>query len=859
MIEKININVTPVAEGELPTGVTVKVDGVVYQLGDPVVATAAEPATTSIEGTIEKISVNGVVYDIADVEAVQAEAQRAQEAEKELQEKIDNIKPVIYEGSTINNAPDEEDITSENELLKLKDRSYGDGMGYAILRKNSFAEQVTKANTIYEIRYNFDLNGEAVSIPVGSTLLFNGGCISNGEIIGENTIVVMRGGCISAMMSGTYSNDGFLLTWFGANTTSDCTEILERALRISSNTGIPIVVPKGTYTHKGVIMPQNSCIKGISINSSILACTTNNNNLTIIHPDCEVSNITIRGDVGHYSYDRVYQEHQGNGICIANGSRFGESDSSCYGTKIYNINITKCGNSGLAIIDTQKWVYTFTNVTITYCGHYGFFDASSDNNYIGFNISHCANAGLVVTGSRNRYSTFKVFVCGYDYRNRIDDSPTRPTGVFWQNVRIMGSYNTLIGIDSQESGAELLYVGRNALNNYIQCTLDRPGFGIVSNGVSLGEGKFKPYDIQGVRNIITANLLYRYGVDGLCTPLNRLVLSAINSTKYSTPRILGLDFSNNYLSPITPRFSDINDSQKITDENIGEYVSFDKNKAVIVKTLRCNLGAKIDKHSAVSFAARVHIPSSIDNRIDNTFIAYFGVTVRCSIILYTNGEFQLEMLIPSLNYSSYSEKLKYTLGSYIDIYIISSCDGVFFVAESADSKAVGIQHSMDWSSLRYIAISSSNTCSHIHFAKGISNMCDVTTEWGAYYPFTNNWNGCVYSVSAGSTRPSNVIKGFTVFDEKLGCPIWWDGARWVNGVGQEAITLKKKGLLSQRPDAFDVDIPVGYMYMWEKTELDDVTGGQTPTGEAIPVWWNGNDWQDASGNFVASGTIRDDE
>ena len=86
MIEKININgveyhVTPVAEGELPTGVTVKVDGVIYQLGDPVVTTAAEPAAANTEGTIEKISVNGVVYDIADVEAVAAERKRAMEAE----------------------------------------------------------------------------------------------------------------------------------------------------------------------------------------------------------------------------------------------------------------------------------------------------------------------------------------------------------------------------------------------------------------------------------------------------------------------------------------------------------------------------------------------------------------------------------------------------------------------------------------------------------------------------------------------------------------------------------------------------------------------------------------------------------
>lgn len=96
MIEKININgveyhVTPVAEGATPTGVTVKVDGVVYQLGDPVVATAAEPAAANTEGTIEKISVNGIVYDIADVEAVAAERERAEAVEISLSNSISAV------------------------------------------------------------------------------------------------------------------------------------------------------------------------------------------------------------------------------------------------------------------------------------------------------------------------------------------------------------------------------------------------------------------------------------------------------------------------------------------------------------------------------------------------------------------------------------------------------------------------------------------------------------------------------------------------------------------------------------------------------------------------------------------------
>ena len=78
---------------------------------------------------------------------------------------------------------DEEDITSVNGQLKLKDRDNTNGMGYIILRKNkSLAEQVTKKNTIYEIRYDFDLNGQEITIPEGCTLDFQGGSLSNGTI-----------------------------------------------------------------------------------------------------------------------------------------------------------------------------------------------------------------------------------------------------------------------------------------------------------------------------------------------------------------------------------------------------------------------------------------------------------------------------------------------------------------------------------------------------------------------------------------------------------------------------------------------------------------------------------------------------
>lgn len=99
---------------------------------------------------------------------------------------LEQIKPIIINGN-VTNAPDEIDITSnEQNLLQFKNRSTVDGMGYVILRKNkTFAEQVTQANTIYEIRYDFDLNGTEVNIKDNCVLKFNGGSISNGTINGD--------------------------------------------------------------------------------------------------------------------------------------------------------------------------------------------------------------------------------------------------------------------------------------------------------------------------------------------------------------------------------------------------------------------------------------------------------------------------------------------------------------------------------------------------------------------------------------------------------------------------------------------------------------------------------------------------
>ena len=154
-----------------------------------------------------------------------------------------NIKSIVINGDIIN-TPDEEDITSVDGRLKLKDREAINGMGYVILRKNkTFAEQVTKANTIYEIRYDFDLNGEKITIPEGCVLDFQGGSLSNGNIIANRISIINKVKFINIEGNISESQNNAHSSWFGEYKTSS----INKACKLFSKTRV--VIDSGDYEY----------------------------------------------------------------------------------------------------------------------------------------------------------------------------------------------------------------------------------------------------------------------------------------------------------------------------------------------------------------------------------------------------------------------------------------------------------------------------------------------------------------------------------------------------------------------------------------------------------------------------------
>lgn len=104
---------------------------------------------------------------------------------------------IIGEHHDIVNLPDDEDLEQHCFVLRFKDRKYrplvASGKGAKILRRNWInninvltQEMVNEENTIYEVRYDFDLQGATINLHTNSSLKFVGGTINNGTVTVSN-------------------------------------------------------------------------------------------------------------------------------------------------------------------------------------------------------------------------------------------------------------------------------------------------------------------------------------------------------------------------------------------------------------------------------------------------------------------------------------------------------------------------------------------------------------------------------------------------------------------------------------------------------------------------------------------------
>lgn len=175
----------------------------------------------------EKELVENIQQDVAGLQTLVGEQEEINQQQSgdvsELQGKVQSLE---REGL---NTADEEDITLVNQKYRFADKAYSEldfsGMARTYLRKHIvditkvdgnvtvvtkknllIQEMIEDTNTIYVLQYDYDLNGTTITIPENCIIKFEGGSISNGTIVGNNTILTYYQNTIfnNITLSGTF-------------------------------------------------------------------------------------------------------------------------------------------------------------------------------------------------------------------------------------------------------------------------------------------------------------------------------------------------------------------------------------------------------------------------------------------------------------------------------------------------------------------------------------------------------------------------------------------------------------------------------------------------------------------------------
>lgn len=387
--------------------------------------------------------------------------------------------------------PDEEDLTKSepdakgNSYLSLKDRKYEpdkySGLGRKILRKRvveiedpiygtqeknlllqaDFAED----NTIYEIRYDFDLNGEEITIPENCVLDFQGGSLSNGSVVGDGTYInanIYKIFNLNLSLKGNFSVPYIYSEWYGAigdganddsfainkalSTPIITLRLLDKVYNVLNTTDVAYNVDSSTKK-ANIIVPNNKIIIGTSTsdytNNSTISVSENadsdfglfisgrqvklegirvisNKNSNDIY-SCNSLIVTQRG-VSHLTFNQVHARFCNNNAMDIDcyGLIFNLCSAGDCGGVAYYLHGTSGNNTSATLIScaagcAKSHGYLFhkmTYCTLISCSAdtCGFDSKSLDTNNIqhAYHIMECRFISMIGCGCEGCYKSIKT-------------------------------------------------------------------------------------------------------------------------------------------------------------------------------------------------------------------------------------------------------------------------------------------------------------------------------------------------------------------------------------------------------------------------------------------------------------------
>lgn len=636
---------------------------------------------------------------------------------------------------------DEEDITSESGALKFKDREYDadnfSGKGYKILRKNIVEgknvltqDMVNEANTVYEIRYDFDLNGATINIPEGCTLKFEGGSFNNGNI-NYNNAKIING--LLTIFGDKLNINSYTKYYINVldfyNNETDWGIVINKAIHYASKIGISeVFIPHGIYEVNTTIIVENGIILTGEFswkeNTNTVLKLANNANKTLIKIQANSSNAYGHGLKnivldGNWDNQQTY-----NDVLVINGF---------VGTSIENVFINKCKGSALVIGD-QADLY-IKNVWILYVETENYNDGA-----VKF-ITSNYNGTLYITN---------LYVEWVYYSNRI---------LYGTAIKI----NQIGSIQINHVHLEYCNIGFDISSSQLVYINDVT----ISHVKSIDTNVGSIFYLGQIRTITIANV-NSYNIDDDCYLIKT---DSIINNQYSdikSQRYLGLwigtgyneneDLNGNFISKLNIAKPTIKrKSKNIEDYN---YTELKYKQELKDETLIYEGSVKFNRNSfIINFT-----PYNSDN---------FNI-IECSTNINNN---------PNNNFIKFGKQIILLNENNVGInegQIAYTDDNIIYR---------GIDNARYIKGKKYKSLYGSERPSN----KDIGDeFFDTTLNKPIWWNGTKwvDYNGNDADAKTSGTtaqRPSDVITGFQYFDTDINSPVYWNGTEWIKPAADTGI------------------------------------------------------------------------
>lgn len=768
----------------------------------------------------------------------------------------DNLKQLFREKVNVTNFPDDEDIASVDNMLKFKDREADaanfQSKGYVILRKNLrlvngvvknilTQNMINQPNTIYEIRYDFDLDGATLEIYNGCILEFKGGKLKNGTLKGKNTQLNAAPSLIfnNVTFNGRWRIYNYFPEWFISDF-SDCTDGIQQAIDFASiNNGGKIVFLSRQYNVKSIHTGIKTNLIGSGIGATIIKQIEGTNKSLIDLPASSagilIANMTLKGN----------NEAGCHGISKVEKSSGGENHEYIYSeVTSYDKQIAFRWSTfrNLAIYNFDRGIYITNN----------FFDFYIEKCSIGYNnigvVFDCTDSsicntyifknresGLYLSGSNNRVINIKSIFNGR--REGVDNGDA----AFY----VTGDRNTLVCCESQDNFCSGFIV-KGYQNIFSACISNTDGYKYIDDN----SYEHKPdYDANkcgfvcnyGRTNNIFSGCLVTTYLNECAISANLLSQDAAfegidciagNGTYLEFKEIPYNYIHHNNCALFNYTLSD--DSKKLTASTWdGIDVALDKpiNINNITIAIVFNVGNDYNRNDGRllkigngyelvvtnisekdGYAYLVLKQVKADNKYNITCVIQKEKEIKAFISLTQN--------VYSLSLETHTDKGLMYFNKHIDLEYRELCSFLtllYYCPSIRISKFV----------ISKEGYRTADALQNVSLSRYYKNAIVAIDAEAALF---DNY------LKKGSTEKRPTLKssnkGFVYFDTTLNKNITWNGWIWIDENGNPA-DAKKQGTTEERPS----NVQIGYIY--KDTSLDKL------------ILWNGTAWVNLDGTELS--------